>query len=390
MNNSKENEKIIERYEDYFENGVFSPSSWSAPNIISPVLLKSRLDSFNLEGRKVADVDLIGLCYSFQRCGLEEQVWNDLSECDEYERFLKSRYDNFNSDTQIPLLAQLDEPLRIKFADGDVLEILVPFEGEFRISMNAIPWAIDSRIQQPNVLSDEIFQKCIGCTITSVEVNTFNTETDNNNMDFLIPGGNGYERNEYIADIILRFDDQNGLKFYGWFDYFHVEYVDHNNHIISQSFKDIEPSLFNWEDFHIDTKTGFVASSSDIFFGKKGVDEVDVPYLTITSSSRISALYISDYDFDLFAWCIAHFTHRWFDQYDAYYFKRDEWVQIMNSAANVLNNNTFRALLDFTHNEKLSDEIFKNRDKYQNQFNDIKKWTEIVAKPDEEILVLGF
>ena len=56
----------------------------------------------------------------------------------------------------------------------------------------------------------------------------------------------------------------------------------------------------------------------------------------------------------------------------------------------VLNNNTFRALLDFTHNEKLSDEIFKNRDKYQNQFNDIKKWTEIVAKPDEEILVLGF
>lgn len=43
-----------------------------------------------------------------------------------------------------------------------------------------------------------------------------------------------------------------------------------------------------------------------------------------------------------------------------------------------------------SYNEKLSDEIFKNRDKYQNQFNDIKKWTEIVAKPDKEILVLGF
>lgn len=45
---------------------------------------------------------------------------------------------------------------------------------------------------------------------------------------------------------------------------------------------------------------------------------------------------------------------------------------------------------EFIRNEKICEDIFKNRDKYQKQFNDVKKWTELVVSQDDKILVLGF
>ena len=67
-----------------------------------------------------------------------------------------------------------------------------------------------------------------------------------------------------------------------------------------------------------------------------------------------------------------------------------EWKTIMTYAANALNCKTYHEMHEFIRNEKICEDVFKNRDKYQKQFNDVKKWTELVVSQDDEILVLGF
>lgn len=61
-----------------------------------------------------------------------------------------------------------------------------------------------------------------------------------------------YKGKEYVTEIILRFDDGNGLMFYGWIDFCHIVYVDHNNVSITKPFREVASSLFNLEELVAD------------------------------------------------------------------------------------------------------------------------------------------
>ena len=58
-----------------------------------------------------------------------------------------------------------------------------------------------------------------------------------------------------MTDIVLRLDDGNALKIYGWVDFCHVLYVDHNNRPITKPFKEIAPSFYNLEELIADLTT---------------------------------------------------------------------------------------------------------------------------------------
>ena len=238
---------------DHYKNNVFSAKSWSAPTIYLPSKCRQLLESYQLVGRKIEEVNVIGMCYSMTKERLEEQILEaqileeyyskEQCEYDEAEREFKTHYENFDSNTQLLIYAEIDEPFRIKFADGEILEILTQYNKGYRISMNCIPWDIDSGIKQPKVLINDIFNQCNGRIITSVEVRTSKQESKKYILRSLCKTDITPEG--FISKIIIRFDDGNGLQIENFSDKTFVTYIDCDNEIISRSFTEIEHALLN-------------------------------------------------------------------------------------------------------------------------------------------------
>ena len=207
------------------------------------------MDSFRLEGKRIADIKLIGFCYSMSDHILESNIVIETDEYDEFYEYIETGLE-IDYDAPITMFAEIDEPVLIRFADGDVLEVLEECDGEHRVSMNSIPWNIQAGINRPNIDASKFFKDCIGRTITSVEIHTGkNCDKDNiwKSMNTA-----EYKGKEYVTEIILRFDDGNGLMFYGWIDFCHIVYVDHNNVSITKPFREVASSLFNLEELVAD------------------------------------------------------------------------------------------------------------------------------------------
>ena len=250
MDITQNNDSAIKNSYDNFEKAEFSGSVWSAPVLISPEELKNRLRGYRLEGRTIADIKLVGYCYSLSYYVLESKV---VIESDEYDDNYDSVGMEIDYDEPLTMLAEIDEPILIRFEDGDVLELLEECDGEHRVSMNSIPWSIKAGINRSNVDAAVLFNDCIGRTITAVEFYTEKYDEKDNIWKTVNTAE--YEGEEYVTDIVLRLDDGNALKIYGWIDFCHVLYVDHNNRPITKPFKEIAPSFYNLEELIADLTT---------------------------------------------------------------------------------------------------------------------------------------
>ncbi len=242
-----EDERTARNHLDCFEDDRFSNKVWSAPVVYSPSKLIQKLDSFQLIGRRIADINIIGMCFSMTKDRLEEQIieaqileehyLEDPFEYNEAERELKTHFENFDSETNILIYIEVGEPFRIKFADEDVLEIFLQDEKGYQFSMNCIPWEFESVDTQPNVRIDKILDPCIGRTITSIEVYSIKNgkeyvcQLSGDTKEFIDEGP--------ITKVILHLDDGNGLLV-EWFNSTCITYVDCNNEIISRPFTDIK------------------------------------------------------------------------------------------------------------------------------------------------------
>ena len=229
---AQDQESEIKTHYDCYENSVFSWRTWSAPILFSPVELKKRLDSFKLEGRKIADLKLVGLNYCLQSYHLESLL---LKETDDAEQII-------DYEAPIGIYAEIDEPLLIRFEDGDVLEMLEETDGEHRVSMNRIPWDIKAGTNFPNIDASAFFKDCIGRTITAVELHICDLSEREN---YFQPWNPAESQTDFVKNIILRFDDGNGLKFSGWIDFCNVDYVDCNNEYVMKPFKEIAPAYYD-------------------------------------------------------------------------------------------------------------------------------------------------
>lgn len=250
MDITQNNDSSIKNGYDNFEKDEFSGNVWSTPVLISPEELKNRLRGCRLEGRTIADIKLVGYCYSLSYYVLESKV---VIESDEYDDNYDSVGMEIDYDEPLTMLAEIDEPILIRFEDGDVLELLEECDGEHRVSMNSIPWSIKAGINRSNVDAAVLFNDCIGRTITAVEFYTEKYDEKDNIWKAVNTAE--YEGEEYVTDIVLRLDDGNALKIYGWIDFCHVLYVDHNNRPITKPFKEIAPSFYNLEELIADLTT---------------------------------------------------------------------------------------------------------------------------------------
>lgn len=223
---------------DFYEKGEFSLETWSAPVFFSPIKIRKQLDSFRLEGRKIADIKLVGLNYNLSYEHLESLL---LKDSEEYGNCVQK----IDFEAPIGICAEIDEPVLIRFEDREVLEILELTDGEHRFSMNSIPWDIKAGTNLPNIDASKFFKECIGRTIKSVELQILNLSERENYFRPLNPAAN---QTDFVKNIILRFDDDTGLKFSGWLDFCNVDYIDCSNNYVKKTFREVAPAFYDLDE----------------------------------------------------------------------------------------------------------------------------------------------
>lgn len=389
--------------QDRFENFEFSGRAWSAPSLQDPNEIRSLLDSLQLVGRRVKKMRMIGLNYLMRAYEIEDREYGSLATLPEEERQARSNYKNISADSLFARNAEIDEPLLIMFEDEDVFEIETPQEPLFRMSMNHIPWWIDAGINLPNVDADVLFSPCLGKLIANVEVHTY--KTNKHPFYRYIFDEEPLER-EFVGNIVLRFEDGSGLSIGGWSDYTLVQHIDSSNTETAITWEELQPGLFNWEDLHNDPVTGYEAESPSLFFGRKGADHADTPFMSFSSKRSKSVLHIPVEQFDLMDWCFARITKLPFDEYGEYHFTYGQWQSILAEAEYILNISSFDELFDYTVSWNIRNRPGKNymlmlmnsrgakywekRDFHRTQLKDIANWTSLVMKPGDKMNIYGF
>lgn len=387
-----------------YKDGAFSAREWSAPTMVNPDEIKARIASFNLEGRRIKRMKMIGFSYFHTRDWIESHAYNALEHLSEEERQRQSNYSNIALDTMFGRCAVIDEPLLIEFEDGDVFEIVTPQQPEFRFSMNCIPWWIGAGTNLPNLDADIFFAPCLGRSIQKVEVLTYAADKDPICDDYF---DETHNKRELVSDIVLRLDDGNGISIGPvMMDSCEVAFVDKNRQLLSLPFQELKPALFNWEDMHNDQMTGFEPEGSTIFFGEVGARHVDSPYITLASGDNGAELYITYTDFFLFELSITWLTKELFDEYGEYEFSASQWEAILEEAERIVSYLSFDDLFDdltgydsqFISGENVFQGLlngkganyWKNMDKYRIQLKDMREWTRRVLTEKDSMRIIGF
>ena len=401
-------ETIYSNGKNNFTDNTFSSQEWSAPTLVSPEAIKDLIASFNLEGRIIRRMRMIGHAYNLTREWIEERAYNYFSSLDEKDRQNKSEYACIPPEVPYSRYAEIDEPFLIEFEDGDTFAIDTPQQPEFRMSMNCIPWGIKAGTNLPNVEADILFSPCMGRRIKTVEVKTYVTDED---PMARIPFDEQKSKRCLVSGIVLRFDDETGLLIEGWIDFCHVVYIDQENNSGLITFDQLQHALYNPEDLHTDTVTGYEAESYTLNFGELGAAHTDTPYITLMPSCKDSRLHISVEDFLLFDWCITIYTRASFDEYGEYKFTFSQWNEVLKIAEKIISFSTFDELFEYMKSIHISarsiiggreysvmlnsinhfgSEFWKHIDRYKTQYEDMIMWTKLAISPDDNMIIQGF
>lgn len=391
-----------------FKDNTFSAQEWSAPRMVSPTEIKNLVESFRLEGRKIKSMKMIGFAYNLSRNWIEARAYNFYKELPEEERQKKSDYSNIDSAIPYCRYAEIDEPLMIKFEDEDIFEIDTPQASEFCMSMNCIPWGIDTGTNLPNADAEILFSPCLGRTVESVEVRTY--ETDQDPM-FNVSFDEQNSKQELVSKIILHFDNGTGLCIEGYIDFCCITFLECNEHEGTILFEELKPALFNWEDLHTDPFSGYETSSGTFNFGILGARHTKKPYMTLVPGKKETSLNITVSDFTLFAWSITCYKRKNFDENGEYEFSKAEWNEVLAEAKKLVSFNCFDDLFNYVTSiriygdriiggEQYKDtlnsincrcaEFWKHIEIYKTQLNEMKAWSDLVLSDSDMMSIYGF
>lgn len=379
-----------------FKDYKFSSAEWSAPTMVSVEEIKKRINGYNLVGRKIKELRMIGLSYFLTRDWIENSAYNALKDIPEEERKIKSDYHNINPNLKLLRYSQIDEPFLIKFEDEDIFEIDTPQEAEYRFSMNCIPWSIDAGTNSPNVEAKVLFKPCIGKKIVDVAVDTYISDEHPMYHQSFDESGTKYEM---VSRIVLWLEGDIGISISGWYDYCDVACIDRNNNTLPITFEELKSGLFNWQDIQTDNVVGFEAESVSFHFGEIGAEHTETPFMTLVPSGMDTALHIAVEDFDLFAWSMTNVLSEQFDEYDDYELSYSQWYDILNEAHKIVTFDNFDDLFDYLvesnpcglmYMNLQGAEFWKKKERYILQYEDMKKWSELTMKPDDKMNIYGF
>lgn len=373
-----------EKQFDIFTNYTFSGKEWSAPMLEHIGEIKNELEKMNLVGRQIKKMKMIGLSYYLTRDWIESAAYNMLPHLPEDKRQKMSNYKSISPDMKFSRYSEIDEPFLIEFDDGDVFEIDTPEDTCYRFSMNSIPWHIEAGTNLPNADANKLFSVCIGKKIVEIEVCEC---TD------------GYEAEKgFVSRIVLWLENDIGLCIHPVFDYCRVSCINRSNEDVLIPFKDLKDALFNSEDLHTDDTFGYEGSNT-LYFGKKGAEHTETPYMSLVPTEKNTSLHISVDDFDLFAWSMTIVLKEDFDEYGDYSITYEKWNEILSEGKKILNFKAFDDLFDYIvaqfdnglwHMNNRGAEFWKNKEKYETQLSDVAKWSELALSKNDVLNIYGF
>ena len=369
---------------DDFTDYAFSGTEWSAPTLKYAEEIKKELEKMQLVGRQIKNMKMIGMSYFLTRYWIESAAYNMLSHLPEDERHNMSDYKNISPDMEFSRYSEIDEPFLVEFEDGDVFEIDTPQDPYYCFSMNCIPWHINAGTNLPNADANKLFSVCIGKKITEIEVSKYKDDID--------------PENEFVSRIVLWLENDIGLCIHPEFDYCRVSCINKNNEDVLIPFKELKDALFNYEDLHTDESLNFEGSHT-LYFGEKGSEHAETPYMSLIPSGKDTALHISVDDFDLFAWGMTIVLKKDFDEYGDYSLNYNKWNEILIEAKKILDFKSFDDLFDYIiaqfdnglwymNNRGVS--FWKNKEKYETQLSDVSKWSKLVLNKDDVLNIYGF
>jgi len=211
---------------------VFHSSEWQAKRYVTAEQIKQALDGFKLVGRRIKSMRLLGQSFYHTRYWVESTAYDILGdELPEEERQLQSEYENISQDWPFFRFSQTDEPLMILFEDGDHFEIEVPWESEFLMSMNAIPWEIKAERGLPNVDANVLFLPCLEQKIVDVKIRPQSAIAT-----------------EAALEILLCLENDVKLCIGSMIDYTAITCLDENDNTLFLPFSELRPALSNDEE----------------------------------------------------------------------------------------------------------------------------------------------
>lgn len=186
-------------------------NDWNVELIQEPNKLLERIKEFNLKGKKIKSINIIGHCYDVIE-NFEEYIY--LKRDKE-----NSDIDTFKDDDEFERVIQYDDPIIIEFEDGNKFEIDYGEGSSLKIGLNSLPNNIECGCNNHNLDGNVMFSNVIGQSIIGFEVGM----QDNFELTYEYTGSFGIEapenQNSYISffKIILT----NGLRIYfsNYFDY---------------------------------------------------------------------------------------------------------------------------------------------------------------------------
>ncbi len=193
--------------------------------------LQQKLDKMHLVGRVISDFRFISYVYNMSEDELGETIYL-MTEAypKEYREYLYD-LENVPDTFPIPMYLEMDEPLLIRFEDGDQFEILTNMEECFNVDMNKLPWNAKSQICQENINGSIFFDVFKGASITEAEVLTNKDDSGN----------------KHIAGVRIAFkgEDQYSLVFVSEsHDYMHVSIEEYPGRILNCPFIKVKQSLY--------------------------------------------------------------------------------------------------------------------------------------------------
>ncbi|MBQ9338665.1 MAG: hypothetical protein IJS14_15360 [Lentisphaeria bacterium] len=145
--------------DNHFPENKFDFWTWSAPVLETPEEVVAKVRELKLIGRTIKDICVIGYNYNF-----DGDPYYDIFKA------IQQKDEKALATLEFPCLIRIDEPLLIRFEDGDVLGIDFSEGSSVRMDLNTLPWDIGSTINGKNFSAGRMFKEVLGRKIIDASI----------------------------------------------------------------------------------------------------------------------------------------------------------------------------------------------------------------------------
>lgn len=216
-------------------------NEWNVKLIQEPNELMETLKSFNLKGKTIKNIRLVGMCYNLSEDEATDIAYKYyLDKQIEVDEILCSTYDSIPDEVEFNRYAQIDEPIIIEFDDGDRLEIDYSEASSLKIGLNSLPKNIQCGCNIANVDGNILFSECIEEQIIGYEV-LMQVEFD---LTYTFTGSHGIpnptNQESYISGFKILLTNCLEIHFNSWYDYGEVIVVIRPNDYSKTTWKELK------------------------------------------------------------------------------------------------------------------------------------------------------